>query len=112
MNKLIFLTGASSGIGRALAIKFANNGLGVIACARRLDLLKKIKKACSNPDAIIPVKMDITNKRMIGSQVKKIIKNYGIPDIILLNAGTNNPNSKDIFSIEETRQIFETNFFV
>ena len=111
MNKLIFVTGASSGIGRALAIKFANNGLGVIACARRLDLLKKIKKACKKPDAIIPVKMDITNKRMIGSQVKKIIKNYGIPDIILLNAGTNNPNSKDIFSIEETRQIFETNFF-
>ena len=102
MNKLIFVTGASSGIGRSLAIKFANNGLRVIACARRLDLLKKLKKTCNNPDAIIPVRMDITNKRMIDSQVKKIIKNHGIPDIILLNAGTNNPNSKDIFSIEET----------
>jgi short-subunit dehydrogenase len=83
----------------------------VLASARRLDLLKKLDKECINLNAIIPVKMDIGNKKTVSSQVNKNIKKHGIPDIVLLNAGTNNPNSKNIFSIEETEQIFKINFF-
>ncbi len=111
MKKLIFVTGASSGIGKAVAIKFSNNGWKVIVAARRLNLLKKIKTEVIKSDAIIPLKMDITDKKNTSSQVERIIKKYGSPDIVLLNAGTNNPNSKHIFSLEETKQIFETNFF-
>ena len=111
MKKLIFVTGASSGIGRALSIKFANNGWKVLASARRLDLLKKLTKESENLNTIIPIKMDISNKKTVSSQINKTIKKYGIPDIVLLNAGTNNPNSKYIFSIEETEQIFKINFF-
>ena len=111
MKKLIFVTGASSGIGRALSIKFANNGWKVLASARRLDLLKKLTKESENLNAITPIKMDISNKKTVSSQINKTIKKYGIPDIVLLNAGTNNPNSKYIFSIEETEQIFKINFF-
>ena len=111
MKKLIFITGASSGIGRALTIKFASNGWMVVAAARRLDLIKKIKINNTISNAIVPIKMDVTNKKVVNSKIKYILKNYGTPDIVLLNAGTNNPNSKKIFSIEETEQIFETNFF-
>ena len=111
MKKIIFVTGASSGIGKALSIKFANNGWKVLASARRLDLLKKLNKESINLNAIIPIKMDISNNKTVSSQVEKTIKKYGIPDIVLLNAGTNNPNSKNIFSIEETEQIFKINFF-
>ena len=111
MKKLIFVTGASSGIGRAIAIKFSNNGWKVIAAARRLNLLRQLKTEAIKSETIIPLKMDITNKKNTSSQVQKIIKKYGSPDIVLLNAGTNNPNSKYIFSLEETKQIFETNFF-
>ena len=42
MKKIIFVTGASSGIGKALSIKFANSGWKVLASARRLELLKKL----------------------------------------------------------------------
>ena len=111
MKKIIFVTGASSGIGRALSIKFANSGWKVLASARRLDLLKKLTKESENLNAISPIKMDISNKKTVSSQINKTIKKYGIPDIVLLNAGTNNPNSKNIFSIEETEQIFKINFF-
>ena len=58
MKKIIFVTGASSGIGKALSIKFANNGWKVLASARRLDLLKKLDKECINSNVIIPIKMD------------------------------------------------------
>ena len=111
MKKLIFVTGASSGIGRAIAIKFSNNGWKVIAAARRLNLLRQLKTEAIKSETIIPLKMDITNKKNTSSQVERIIKKYGSPDIVLLNAGTNNPNSKNIFSIEETEQIFKINFF-
>ena len=111
MKKIIFVTGASSGIGKALSVKFANSGWKVLASARRLDLLKKLDKESNSLNSIIPIKMDITNKKTVSSQVNKTIKKYGIPDIVLLNAGTNNPNSKNIFSIEETEQIFKINFF-
>ena len=111
MKKLIFVTGASSGIGKALSIKFANSGWKVLASARRLDILKKLDKESIKSDAIIPIKMDIVNKKTVSSQVNKTITKYGIPDIVLLNAGTNNPNSKNIFSLEETEQIFKINFF-
>ena len=111
MEKIIFVTGASSGIGRELSIKFANSGWKVLATARRLDPLKKLDKAITSLNAIIPIKMDISNKKAVYSQVEKTAKKYGIPDIVLLNAGTNNPNSKNIFSIEETEQIFKINFF-
>ena len=111
MKKIIFVTGASSGIGKALSVKFANSGWKVLASARRLDLLKKLDKESNNLNSIIPIKMDISNKKTVSSQVNKTIKKYGIPDIVLLNAGTNNPNSKNIFSIEETEKIFKINFF-
>ena len=111
MKKIIFVTGASSGIGRALSIKFANSGWKVLASARRLDLLKKLDKESINLNTIIPIKMDVSNRKIVSSQVNKTVKKYGIPDIVLLNAGTNNPNTKNIFSIEETEQIFKINFF-
>ena len=48
MEKIIFVTGASSGIGKELAIKFANSGWKVLASARRLGLLKKLDKESNN----------------------------------------------------------------
>ena len=80
MNKLIFVTGASSGIGKALSIKFANSGWKVLASARRLDLLKKLDKESTKSDVIIPIKMDIVNKKIVSSQVNKTIKtlNYSL----------------------------------
>ena len=111
MKKSIFITGASSGIGRSLSLKFASEGWKVVASARRINLLKSLKNKSLKKKIIIPVKLDITNSKMVSSKVKSIVKTNGIPDIIFLNAGTNNPNSTSIFSLEETRQIFETNFF-
>ena len=111
MKKSIFITGASSGIGRALSMKFASEGWKVIASARRINLLKSLSNESVKKNFIKPIQIDITDNKMVCNKISSIIKTYGIPDIIFLNAGTNNPNSNSIFSLEETRQIFETNFF-
>ena len=56
-KKVIWITGASSGIGKALAIKFAENGWLVAASARRENLLNELKKINQN---IIPFPLDVT----------------------------------------------------
>ena len=111
MKKSIFITGASSGIGRSLSLKFAKEGWKVIASARRIKLLKSLENESAKKNYIKSVKIDITISKMVYGKINSIVKTNGIPDIIFLNAGTNNPNNNSIFSLDETRQIFETNFF-
>ncbi len=111
MNKSIFITGASSGIGYALSQKFSDKGWSVIASARRLNLLKKLKNESNNKDLIKPIKLDITDRNLVNIKFTGIVKKYGVPDILFLNAGTNNPNSSRVMSITETKEIFDINFF-
>jgi NADP-dependent 3-hydroxy acid dehydrogenase YdfG len=111
MNKIIFITGASSGIGAAVSLKFAKEGWKVISAARNFKTLQKLKSNNTYKGSIVPVRIDITDQRMVRSKISYIIKKYGIPDIAFLNAGTNNPNSDKILSVEETKKIFDVNFF-
>jgi NADP-dependent 3-hydroxy acid dehydrogenase YdfG len=115
MNNTIFITGASSGIGREVSKNFLQNGWNVVATARRLNLLKSIKlnkkEIIIKGGKIIPLKLDVTNKNILNKKITEYIKKNGVPDIIFLNAGTNFTNDKTISSSENTRKLFEVNFF-
>ena len=115
MNKTIFITGASSGIGREVSKNFLSKGWNVVATARRLKLLKSIKlnnkEKIIKGGKIIPLKLDVTNKNILNKKIIECIKKNGVPDIIFLNAGTNFANDKAIPSSENTRRLFEVNFF-
>ena len=69
-KKAIWITGASSGIGRALAKKFANQGWNVAVSARRENLLKELNKEHSN---IHPYTLDVTNINQCNLVFKKIL---------------------------------------
>ena len=111
MKGLILITGASSGIGKALAEKFYSNGWTVIAAARRIKLLSVKDLNKGGKGKYIPLKLDITNKNEVKKSFKKSFTKLGFPDIIVLNAGTNNPNSKNIVNIDEIKNIYNVNFF-
>ena len=74
MNKKIWITGASSGIGKALAIKFANEGWKVAASARRENLLKELSAQYPN---IQSFPLDVTNSDECKSVFKNIIMSFG-----------------------------------
>ena len=57
-NKVIWITGASTGIGKAIAIKFSKNGWNVAISARRLELLEEISKQNQN---VFSFPLDVTN---------------------------------------------------
>lgn len=87
-GKVAFVTGASSGIGRASAIALAKQGATVVVAARRMDKLNDLaKEIVGMGRESLPVMMDVTKKETITAAVNKTIEMYGKLDILLNNAG-------------------------
>ena len=107
-KKTIWITGASTGIGKALAIKFAENGWEVAASARREELLKKLNKFNTN---IHPYPLDVTKIDNCKSIAESIIKDLGKIDICVFGTGMHDPQSEKKFNLGKIRQIMEVNYF-
>ena len=80
-NKVIWITGASSGIGKALSIKFANEGWHVAASARRENLLKELNQQNKN---IHPFPLDVTDIEQCKTVLKILLKNLKILKFVYL----------------------------
>jgi len=108
MTKNIWITGASSGIGKALAIKFATESWQVAASARRENLLQDLNKTNSNIHSFpLDVKDEVKAKKVF----ENIIKKFQTVDICVFCTGIHNPESEKKLSGEKIREIMETNFF-
>ncbi len=106
--KKIWITGASSGIGKALALKFAGEGWQVAASARRENLLKDLKS--QNPN-IHPFPLNVTNEKETKNIFQNIIEKLKTIDISVFCTGIHDPEAEKKLSSEKIREIMETNFF-
>lgn len=87
-NKVAVITGASSGIGKATAVKLANEGVKVVLCARSVDELKELKeKIESNGGQALVVKTDVTKSEDWEDVVSQTKSEFGNIDILINNAG-------------------------
>jgi NADP-dependent 3-hydroxy acid dehydrogenase YdfG len=107
-KKVIWITGASSGIGRALAIKFANKGWQVAASARRENLLQDLNQENKN---IHPFPLDVTEIDKCKLVAKDILKQFNNIDICVFGTGMHDPRSEKKFNLEKIREIMEVNYF-
>jgi short-subunit dehydrogenase len=108
MNKKIWITGASSGIGKALAIRFVNEGWEVAASARRENLLKELNEKYPN---IHPYPLDVTDTDKCKSVFRDILKKFENIEICVFGTGIHDPKSEKKFNLEKIRKIMEVNFF-
>lgn len=108
MSKNIWITGASSGIGKALAIKFANEGWQVAASARRENLLNELSDKYLN---ITSFPLDVTNIEKCKIVFKEVIEKYKDIEICVFGTGIHDPRSEKKFNLEKVREIMEVNFF-
>ena len=108
MEKKIWITGASSGIGKSLAIKFANEGWQVAASARRENLLQDLNK--NNP-SIYPFPLDIKDENKCNKVFQNIIEKFQTIDVCFFCTGIHDPESEKKLNAEKIREIMETNFF-
>lgn len=87
-GKVAFVTGASSGIGRASALALATQGASVAIAARRVEKLEELKKEIeARGGKALVVPMDVLKKEDIQSGIKKTVEVFGRLDILLNNAG-------------------------
>jgi len=108
MIKKIWITGASSGIGEALAKKFVEEKWQVAASARRENLLKNLNK--HNPN-IHPFPLDVTDSNKTIQVFENIIKKLENIDICVFCTGVHDPQSEKKLNVESIRRIMEVNFF-
>lgn len=108
INKVIWITGASSGIGRALAIKFAKQGWQVAISARRENLLKELSQNYSN---IHSFPLDVTDSEMCKIVFKQITEKFNNIEICVFGTGIHDPKSEKKFNLEKIKEIMSVNYF-
>jgi len=89
MNKIILITGATSGIGKATALKFASEGFNLIITGRRSELLKKLENELVEKYKIevLSLNFDIRNLEEVNKAINSLPDNWKNIDILLNNAG-------------------------
>ncbi|HLS29952.1 MAG TPA: SDR family NAD(P)-dependent oxidoreductase, partial [Flavobacteriaceae bacterium] len=106
-NKIAILTGASSGLGRAIAEKLVEKDVRVYGLARNIDALAEVRNELG--EKFQPVRMDITNQEMLTNWINKTFSNKSIPDILINNAGAGSFNKIDETSSKEWLGMVNTN---
>ena len=106
-QKKIWITGASTGIGKAAAEKFSKEGWKVAISARRAELLKNI----AQDNNIFDYPLDVTDEKKVGEVFKKILEDFKNIDLCIFGAATYEPKLEKEISQEQIRKTMEVNFF-
>jgi len=110
-DKIIWITGASSGIGAALARGYSELGAQLILSARNSEALEKVSLSCLHSDKVKTLPLDITNTTDIKEKVELAINMFGRIDVLINNAGISQRSLVSDTLLEVDRRIFEVNYF-
>ena len=105
-NKVILLTGASSGIGYDTAVALAQQGHKVYAAARRVDRMEPLREY-----GIVPLKMDVTDEASMQKGVKALLDAEGRIDVLINNAGYGYFGAVENVPMDDARNQLEVNVF-
>jgi len=107
-NKVVIVTGASSGIGRSCVYQLAEKGAKLVLVSRNREKMGQIKKDLVNADTLI-VSADLTKKEEVDSMVEKVIRHYQRIDILINNAGVGMRGSMITAPLDAFEKIIEIN---
>ncbi len=107
----IWITGASSGLGKELACRYAQAGHQVYASARNTAALKELAETCEDAKGSIHVfTLDVTDMAQVNECFQRICATVGVPDLCVLNAGTHTPNDAQHFDRTVFQRLMEINY--
>jgi NADP-dependent 3-hydroxy acid dehydrogenase YdfG len=108
-SKVWLITGCSTGFGREMAIQAIKAGYKVVATARKPETLTELKEL--NEENVLVLPLDVTDKKQVNEAVQKSIETFGRLDVLINNAGIGYFSSVEESLEEETRKMFEINFW-
>ena len=111
-NKVVVITGASSGIGEAAAEQFAKKGANLVLVARRKEKLEQVEKSLSKYSVKILICVcDVSDKEQVKQMSEKTIETFSKIDILVNNAGFVIYGNVKELSIEDIESQMKTNYF-
>ncbi len=110
-GKVVWITGASSGIGRALAKAYSDEGAFVIISARRVELLEEVKSSVKEPSNCMVLPLDLSEHSSASNWVKEALSFKGHIDILINNGGIGHLGLVQDMDFEVERKVMEVNFW-
>lgn len=112
MNKTVFITGASSGIGQALARELAPKGYALALAARRLDLLEELcHEVRQLGGEAIAIGCDVGDQSQVKRAVAETVERFGRIDLAILSAGIGGSTRASEFKADAFELLMRTNMF-
>lgn len=109
-DKVVWITGASSGIGKALALELSKQGALLIISARKEDLLNEVKQSCQDPDRVRVLPLDLEQYDQFDQKAKEALAWSGRIDILVNNGGISQRAFAKDTDVAIDRGIMEINY--
>jgi short-subunit dehydrogenase len=112
VSRVIAITGASAGIGRASALRFARDGASLAICARRTDRLEALANDIRAAGGrALPIAGDVTRDEDMQRLIARTVEMFGNLDVMICNAGIGLAGAIDDVAPEQMRRIMDVNYF-
>ena len=109
-NKVIWITGASSGIGKYLAIELSNQNAKLILSSRNMAALELVKKACKNYSKVKVISLDLEDFTNLKPKVDEAISSFGTIDILVNNGGISQRSLVKDTKIAVDKRLMDINY--
>jgi len=111
-GKVAIVTGASSGIGKAISLDLAERGVTIVAAARRKELLDEVVEECRRtaPESTAAV-VDVSDRDAVESMCRDTLERHGRVDVLVNNAGIPQRIHASRVTVEDVESVMRINFF-
>jgi len=110
-DRLVWITGASSGIGKALAYDLSHRGARLVLSSRREDALQEVRQRCTHPDRHVVETLDLAEPASLGAAAERVQSDVGAVDVLVNNGGISQRGTAADTDMDAVRRIMEVNFF-
>lgn len=109
-QQVVWITGASAGIGEALALEFARAGARLVLSARNVAELERVGAACA-PAEVLVLPLDLADSSSFADSAAQVLAHYGRLDVLVNNGGISQRSLALDTSLDVHRRLMETNYF-
>lgn len=111
MSQTVWITGASSGIGKALALKYYQEGFNIVLSARKKEALDEVAKTFKDQKRVLVLPLDLSQNESFESEVSQVLKSFPSIDILINNGGISQRAKAIGTELPVTKKLMNVNFF-